>query len=465
MSTEGQEDGGSKHAKAGDKFKGYVAKPEVKNIYTAMKVSAKVLDGTNSAITFLAKPKVMGALTKNCPTLAESAKKAARLAKALGPAGVTLGIGVDLMVAAGLIEDATMNRLNEISCQIKQLRSDVKKGFESLKLHMKTMEARQRFLLVYDDMLTNVLRYEQILASPGDTDSFFKRVGSMVEDYSPNKIFVHLRRMHVLITGEAEFGKPLFEQFNEVMNELEGADADQFIATLLLQFQTVICLEMRAVRMLRAFIAYKGEDVAFSEDVKSVFKDIALQRTKHDPALKYEWYIKFMAFGGEVKVAMAKRPDLYWYMKSTPFYYDLHYGKGDHGDKGVFIVTPHCDGGGKYLISCKEWPDYYLYMKNFLDGRVMSHKGDPGPQGHWKFIIKDIPSRSGIFTLTQCEWPNCYVCARTVAQKIVQDYVVPGLGVLFLAPPLARIMIEGSGEFVGTKGSPDDGGQFELHIL
>ena len=425
-------EGGGSSSKVSDKFKGYVAKPEVKEIYAAMKVSAKVLDGTNSTIAFLTKPEVMDALAKNSPALAGNIKKAAGLAKALGPAGVVLGVGIDLMVAVGLVEDATMNKLNEISRQVEELRSDVKKGFESLKMQLKITQALQRFLPVYDELLANVLCYEKILANPGDTTSFFKRVGSMVADYSPNKIIVDLRKMHALITGEAEFGKPLFEQLDEEVNGLEGNDADQFIATLLLQFQTVIGLEVRAVRMLRAFIAFEGEDVTFSEDVKTIFKNIALQRSSHDPALKYEWYVRFMTDGGEVIISSLKWPDRYFFMKSDLIYYAVFCRKGNHGDQGVFTITPHCDGG-KFLISCKKWPNYHWYMENFIAGQILSYKGDPGPQGHWNFVVKDVRART--FMLTQCKWPNWYMT------------------------------VNNDGFARGTKSSPDHKGQFRLQFI
>ena len=41
----------------GDKLKKYVAKEEVKEIYAALEVGAKVLDTTNNTIKFLSKPK------------------------------------------------------------------------------------------------------------------------------------------------------------------------------------------------------------------------------------------------------------------------------------------------------------------------------------------------------------------------------------------------------------------------
>ena len=111
--------------------------------------------------------------------------------------------------------------------------------------------------------------------------------------------------MHLLITGEAEFcdGKPLFEQLAEEGNEfegneLEGEEVNQFVSTLLFQFQTVICLEIRAIRMLRSFITCEEADVKHSKRLQAVFENLAQQIGKHDPFQLYEWYLNFRAIGG-----------------------------------------------------------------------------------------------------------------------------------------------------------------------
>ena len=68
--------------------------------------------------------------------------------------------------------------------------------------------------------------------------------------------------------------KPLFKQLAEEANELEGAAFDQFVSALLLQFQVVLGLEMRAVRMLRSFIALQEKDAVYSNDVKTIFEHL-----------------------------------------------------------------------------------------------------------------------------------------------------------------------------------------------
>ena len=69
--------------------------------------------------------------------------------------------------------------------------------------------------------------------------------------------------------------KPLFEQLEEELNGLEGKDADQFIATLL-QFQTMVGLQMRAICMLQIFITYYRDDETFYDDMVSIY--LALQQ-------------------------------------------------------------------------------------------------------------------------------------------------------------------------------------------
>ena len=151
-----------------------------------------------------------------------------------------------------------MCKLNEISSKVEQLQEDMERGFKSLNVQFKVMQALESFLPVFDNLHMNVLNYEGLLARcrPGSMDAdqstFIKRLELMVRDYSPNKIICDLRQMHALIVGKGGFGlgKPLFDRLEEELNGLEGEDADQFIATLLLQFQTVVGLQMRAIHML-----------------------------------------------------------------------------------------------------------------------------------------------------------------------------------------------------------------------
>ena len=98
------------------------------------------------------------------------------------------------MLATGLVEDATMCKLNEISSQLKKLTEDVERGFKSLKVQFKIMQALESFLPIYNNLHMNILNYEGILARcrPGsmnaDRSAFIKRLGLMVKDYSTNMI-------------------------------------------------------------------------------------------------------------------------------------------------------------------------------------------------------------------------------------------------------------------------------------
>ena len=79
---------------------------------------------------------------------------------------MVLGKGVDLFVAMGLAQDATMAKLDEISRQIDALRSEVEQGFQNLKAFIKSTVELNRFLLTYDTMLTNVQQYEKLISNP-----------------------------------------------------------------------------------------------------------------------------------------------------------------------------------------------------------------------------------------------------------------------------------------------------------
>ena len=225
-----------------DMFKEYIAKPDVQKVYDTMERCKDLFEIANKAIEYLSKPVIENAIAKHCPTFL-SVTKAAGLACVFGPASIALGIGMDVLVVMGLVEDAVMCKLNEISSQVEQLREDVERGFKSLNVQFKVMQALESFLPVFNNLHMNVLNYEGLLARcrPGSMDAdqstFIKRLGLMVRDYSPNKIIRDLRQMHALIVGKGGFGlgKPLFDQLEEELNGLEGEDADQFIATLLLQ--------------------------------------------------------------------------------------------------------------------------------------------------------------------------------------------------------------------------------------
>ena len=429
-----------KASKYADRFKGYLVNPEVKQIYAAMEVCAKAIDRTADIAMFLEKPGIKNVLMKNAPALSAKLGMIANFAKALGPAGVALGVGVDLMAAFGLLEDAMTKTLDEISCQVKELRKDVKIGFESIRKHLKIERTLKRFLDIHDKLQAKVDLYENTVVHEGiaDADVFYQLLEDMVKDYPPLNIITDLQQMHLLITGEAEFcdGNPLFEQLAEEVNELEGEQVDQFICTLLAQFQTVICLEIRAIRMLRSFITYQEADVKHSTRMQAAFENLARQRDKHDPFQLFEWYLNFRAIGGVCLMSTRKWPDYYIYMTSITS--NVRASKGSHeGDQGIFILTPCNDG--TYLISPKKWPHYYMSlsylntenpigvilddslnqknipvtMVDILTFNTISFNvtGNNVRRDRWVFITKDISKHMFVIKNAQLK-PNCYMYMR-----------------------------------------------------
>nr|Q9GV72.1 RecName: Full=Toxin CrTX-A; AltName: Full=CRT-1; AltName: Full=CrTX-B; AltName: Full=Toxin 1; AltName: Full=Toxin-A; AltName: Full=Toxin-B; Flags: Precursor [Carybdea rastonii]BAB12728.1 toxin-1 [Carybdea rastonii] len=53
----------------------------------------------------------------------------------------------------------------------------------------------------------------------------------------------------------------------------------------------------------------------------------------------------------------------------------------DPGDQGHmrFIPLRH----GKYMVSSKRWPNWFMYMESSASGYIRSWENNPGPQGHW----------------------------------------------------------------------------------
>ena len=135
-------------------------------------------------------------LIKNAPALAVKIGMIANFAKALGPARVALGVGVDLMVAFGLLEDATTKKLDEISSQIKELRDDVKKGFENIKKHLKIERVLKHFLDIHDKLHAKVDLYEKAVVHEGitDADVFYQLLEDMVKDYPPLEVITDLQQ-------------------------------------------------------------------------------------------------------------------------------------------------------------------------------------------------------------------------------------------------------------------------------
>ncbi len=383
-------------------FKGYVAKPEVANLFAGMKTAAKAIDGANRFVDLLNNP----SLAKKFPAIATKLLKLGQLASFLGPAGAALGIGCDLLSAFGLVEDGVMAKLDEISRQIRDLRDDVRRGFEDLRGILGEVQVLLQFLPIYTRIQAQVEIFEQnVEGNYSDPMLFYSRFDALVEAYKPHEIVADLKQMHLLITGRGEeFGLPLFEQLTKGVKRFEGEEFDNSMANLFAQFQAAIALQLRAVRMLRSILVYKQQDMVFGIDVLQIFNDIATQRQLH-PVQFFQWYLDFMQKGGRFEMK-ALRPDSYLYME-----WGNHRVSGwssDPGPKGKLNITPCDDDDGTFLITCDTYPGELMMLNdNSQAGDVMSGTDKTDKRGHWIFHTVNIDTR--VFKLRTNNWEKQFV--------------------------------------------------------
>lgn len=181
------------------KVKGYVARSEVKELYSALKVSAQVIDGTSKTIEILSKPWV----TRRLPSIAAKLGKVTKLSAVLGPAGVAVGVAVDILSAIGLVQDAVMAKLDQISRQIDDLRDDVNKGFADIKVILDRNLALMPFLTIYNKLQAQVEVYEQnVVGVKIDAAIFSKRLAAMIHENTIDEIIYDLKQIHNMISGE-----------------------------------------------------------------------------------------------------------------------------------------------------------------------------------------------------------------------------------------------------------------------
>lgn len=207
----------------------------------------------------------------------------------------------------------------------------------------------------------------------------------------------------VILTGNTAFGRPLFAELAREAKGLEGKEFDEFIWNLFCQFQSVLALEIRAVRMLRSFLACTQEDVHYGRDVQGIFKDLGTQRQEYDPVPIFQWYLDFMQKGGNFNMK-ALKPDSYLYMEWGNHRIS---GWGSYpGPKGELQIVP-C-GGGSFLVSCKNYPGEFMQLrKDADDADVKSTKDKEDLRCHWIFHVVDIDTR--VFKLSTAKWPSRYV--------------------------------------------------------
>ena len=372
----------------------------------------KRIDGANRLTKELTSQNALDSLANTAPDLATGLEKVAKIVGLLGRASDHLGLGTDILVALEYKEKRVMQELDELSKNISLMDQEIDKP--DLLTQARTASLWRDFWIIHDKVLSTVLHFEQSVVHdhhplPGpdsDRDLFCARLGRMRSDYSPTQVIIDLHHMHCLIMGEAgfAFGKPLFKQLAEEACALENEKLDKFLGPFFFFFQSVVALQVRALRMLLSFTMSEQEDALYEKDLVVIASNVVLQLgERSNPVSQFKWYINFKAFGEQnAMIVSVKWPEWYVYMADDAFG-NLKGWKGHPGDQGIFKIEPH--DGGTLKITTRRWEDYHVYMD--MTKNVRGCRGDPGNQGYWKFNCKDIRTR--MFTLTPVEYPSYYM--------------------------------------------------------
>ena len=291
-------------------------------------------------------------------------------------------------------------------------------GFDTLKsapLKEKIQQLLQPIVNIQDDLRKNLLPFEQ----QGENIFSVEHVETVVQA-SPSEIIEGIHELDRIMQGRASCGtgKPLFQQIIEVGSELTTADDfNEFMTSLLLNFQATIGLEVRAVRMLRSVVLRAEKDENYRKEVEEIIENLGRQRSELDPALHYLWYVELQAFGGTYLLrSVACRKSVYVKNNITS---DVRLREAGHpGDQGLFYIEPIPTSGGKFLISTNRWKDFYIYMQNGPGGDIHAWKGDPELQGHWIITIKDLVKHRVV--LSPAKWPNWYMCITSLFSEDVK---------------------------------------------
>lgn len=113
------------------------------------------------------------------------------------------------------------------------------------------------------------------------------------------------------------------------------------MANLFCQFQAVLALEIRAVRMLRSFLAFSEKDITYGHDIKRILSDLGTQRHKYDPVPLFQWYLDFMSKGGKFNVRVLKPDNRYLYVDNGN--HRVSGWKSYPGPNGEFTIEPCYD--------------------------------------------------------------------------------------------------------------------------
>lgn len=84
-------------------------------------------------------------------------------------------------------------------------------------------------------------------------------------------------------------------------------------------------------------------------------------------------------------------------------FFQTYNGRNERGSQAR-IILKQVENSEFFKMSVKQWPTYFMYVSNSLDGTVRDdHKGDPGPQGYFSLT----PYQDGdYFTITTQKWPD-----------------------------------------------------------
>lgn len=224
----------------------------------------------------------------------------------------------------------------------------------------------------------------------------------MVEHYTLNDLISDLKQIHNIIMGTTGFGDPLFQQLAKLMDEYEGDAFDNFIATIFGQFNFVLGLEIRAIRMLRSFLVLTESGLQYKTDITSILENLGSQREKCDPMPTFKWYLDFKLIGGQYKIR-ALTPNHFLYMEWGN--QRVSGWPADPGHKGHFHIQP-CDNNAGFIVTCRYYPGECMRLEsNKVDSPIKSTQNSEDTQCHWLFHrAKNMGER--VFRLSTVKWPD-----------------------------------------------------------
>ena len=272
---------------------------DLEKCHSALKHTSKCFECVGKVAKMLNDETVKGLLTKVFPkSVADKLAQVGNFANLLGPAGCAVGATCDVLRIAGVILSDSKT-LDTLSNQIETLSAD-------LKNELKEMRALQKVSRPYGYLLAAVETFETNLSSQNEK-SFWKRLSCMVEYHSPDKIIKNLKLIHNAVVGNGIFnGSPLFKELFEAGKWQKHEELDEFITTILMQFQGLLALQVRAFRMLRSMVTYCRQDLAYQTDLITIIEDLATQKREYDPFNFVEWYLNIKVFGGVFTISPAQ---------------------------------------------------------------------------------------------------------------------------------------------------------------